>query len=103
VIGLLAAFVGAVIGGLLMISLFAWLIRKLTDPTITEPRAGIVFGAWLACVVLSAWGNYGDGLPVAFLIAGQLGYAAAAVVVWLLWTRRHKKRIADMGEADVFE
>jgi heme A synthase len=104
----MAAFLGYVTGGVIIIYLLSLLIEwALMKRILESPAQGIpasVAAAVVLAVILYGFGNANDGswnpLP------GGLGYVAGGVIVWLArmvaWRRRESRNSGD-DLAETFE
>lgn len=91
--GLLGALAGAVIGGMLLTSLFAWIARRL----LRAPLGGSFFFALAGCYLLSAWGFAGGGVSAWHLLFAWVGYTIGAVLSYTL-ARRTQRTTDDVAD-----
>lgn len=75
---------GAMIGGFLFSSLFAWLLRRIVG----LPLGGSYFFGWIGCCLLAAWGFSGDGARAFDIGIAFLGYGIGAGLAYALYRRR---------------
>lgn len=86
-VALVSYGIGAIIGGTLLVALFAWALRKLGG---REPREGLttrLIFAFMLANGIALWGWWGDGAPVTVLALSVIGNGIGALIVRALTLR----------------
>jgi hypothetical protein len=101
-IAALSLFVGAFIGGFILISAVSLFADRFIDETQSPAARAFILTAisWLCIKVVALWG-FSDGAGIAWFAV--LLYIAPAVAVWALTLRQLRRKADSQADAETFE